>query len=54
MDLLKGFGILVTAIFVAGLAERRDRTGLGIGYDSAAVLVTYLGGIAILYSLRGG
>ena len=47
-------GILVTAIFVAGLAERRDRTVLGIGYDSAAVLVTYLSGIAILYSLRGG
>jgi cation:H+ antiporter len=45
-------GILVTALFVAGLAERRDRTVLGIGYDSAAVLIAYGVGIVLLFNLR--
>jgi cation:H+ antiporter len=44
--------ITVTAIFLAGLAERRDRTILRMGYDSLAVLVTYLGGLVVLYFLR--
>jgi cation:H+ antiporter len=44
--------ILVTALFVAGLAERRDRTVLRMGIDSIAVLVCYVGGVAILYTLR--
>jgi cation:H+ antiporter len=44
--------ILVTVLYVAGLAERRDRTILRMGIDSLAVIVCYLGGVAILYSLR--
>lgn len=47
-------GIVVTAIFVVGLAERRDRTVLRMGYDSLAVLLTYLGGLVVLYFLREG
>ncbi|KUO56393.1 MAG: sodium:calcium exchanger [Alphaproteobacteria bacterium BRH_c36] len=45
-------GILVTAIFLVGLAERRDRTFLRLGWDSVAVLVAYLGGLVILFTLR--
>lgn len=44
--------IAVTALFVVGLAERRDRTVMRLGVDSVAVLVTYVGGIVILYTLR--
>lgn len=44
--------ILVTALYVAGLAERRDGTFLRLGIDSVAVVVCYLGGVAILYGLR--
>jgi cation:H+ antiporter len=45
-------GITVTMMFVAGIAERRDRTILRMGIDSAGVLVTYLAGLVILYFLR--
>ena len=45
-------GITVTMMFVAGIAERRDRTILRMGIDSAGVLVTYLGGLVVLYFLR--
>jgi cation:H+ antiporter len=45
-------GIVVTTLYIAGLVERRDRTILRMGYDSLAVLVTYLGGIFLLYRLR--
>jgi cation:H+ antiporter len=45
-------GIIVTTLFIAGLAERRDRTIWRMGVDSIAVLVVYAGGVAILYSLR--
>lgn len=44
--------ILVTALFLAGLAERRDRTMGRMGVDSLAVLIVYLGGVGILYTLR--
>lgn len=51
-----GFGALlavtVTAIYLAGMIERRDRTVLRMGYDSLAVLVVYFGGVALLYQLR--
>jgi len=47
-------GITVTAIFIVGLAERRDRTVLRMGYDSLAVLLTYLAGLVVLYFLREG
>ncbi len=45
-------GITVTAIFIVGLAERRDRTIFRMGYDSFAVALTYLGGLIILFFLR--
>jgi cation:H+ antiporter len=45
-------GIIVTTLFLVGLAERRDRTVFRLGIDSSAVLITYLGGLAILYGLR--
>lgn len=44
--------ITVTAIFVAGLAERRNKTFLRMGYDSLAVLGTYLSGLVVLFFLR--
>jgi cation:H+ antiporter len=47
-------GIAVTALFLIGLAERRDRTVLRMGIDSAAVLLVYLGGLVLLYALRDG
>ncbi|WP_173812365.1 sodium:calcium antiporter [Limimaricola cinnabarinus] len=45
-------GILVTAIYMAGLLERRDPAVGGIGLDSIAVAVCYLGGVALLFGLR--
>jgi cation:H+ antiporter len=45
-------GILVTAIYLAGLIERRDLSIAGIGVDSIAVVATYLGGVGLLYGLR--
>lgn len=46
-------GIAVTAIYLGGLIERRDRVVLRMGIDSALVLVVYLGGLVVLYRLRG-
>lgn len=45
-------GIIVTALFLAGLSERRDRTIFRLGMDSAAVVVVYLGGLILLYTMR--
>ncbi|WP_245477911.1 MULTISPECIES: sodium:calcium antiporter [unclassified Mesorhizobium] len=45
--------ITVTAIYLVGLAERRDRTIFRMGYDSLAVLGTYVAGVILLYFLRG-
>lgn len=51
-----GFGallaIVLTALYLAGMIERRDRTILRMGYDSLLVLGTYLAGVAVLYGLR--
>lgn len=44
-------GIMLTILYVAGLAERRDRTLWRMGYDSIAVLLIYAGGLIILYRL---
>ena len=44
--------VVLTAIFMAGIAERRDKSILRMGYDSLFVLITYAGGVAILYTLR--
>lgn len=45
-------GIVLTALFVIGMAERGDKTILRMGYDSAAVLVCYSAGLIVLFSLR--
>lgn len=45
-------GIVVTAIYLVGLLERRDRTVLNMGLDSLAVLIVYPVGLVILYGLR--
>jgi cation:H+ antiporter len=49
------FGALLamslTAIFVIGMLERRDRTFLRMGWDSCAVLVGYGGGVVVLHAL---
>lgn len=45
-------GVVVTGLFLMGLAERRDRTVLRMGIDSAAVLVVYAGGLVLLFTLR--
>ena len=45
-------GITTTAVYVVGLIERRRRTVLGMGVDSAVVLLIYVGGMLLLYNLR--
>ncbi len=45
-------GIVVTAIYLAGLIERRDRSIFGVGPDSFAVAAVYLSGVALLFSMR--
>jgi cation:H+ antiporter len=44
--------MVVTSIFLLGLLERRDRMVIGMGLDSALVLIAYLIGIGGLYCLR--
>jgi cation:H+ antiporter len=45
-------GVVVSALFLVGLIERRDRTILPMGYDSFAVLAVYFAGVAVLFTLR--
>jgi len=45
-------GIVLTAIYLVGLLERENRTILGIGYDSFAVLWVYAAGLVLLYLAR--
>lgn len=45
-------GLVLTALFLAGVVERRDRTVLRMGIDSLAALLVYGGGVALLYALR--
>lgn len=44
--------LLLTALFLIGLVERRDRTVAGLGIDSVLALLAYGGGLAVLYALR--
>lgn len=46
-------GLVLTAIFMAGVIERRDRTVLRMGWDSLAALVVYAAGVVVLFTLRG-
>ncbi|HEV2109260.1 MAG TPA: hypothetical protein VGR16_13445 [Thermomicrobiales bacterium] len=45
-------GILMTAAYLFGMIERRNRTVFGLGLDSVAVLVVYLTTLVGLYLLR--
>lgn len=45
-------GLIVTCIFLLGLLERRNRTVLGMGLDSLAVLITYVLGLGAIYYVR--
>lgn len=45
-------GALLCAVLIVGLVERRDRTILRMGYDSAAILALYLLALPALYLLR--
>lgn len=44
-------GAAMTGVFLLGLLERRDRTILRMGYDSAIVILLFAGGVMILYAL---
>lgn len=44
--------IVLTAVFLVGLVERRDRTWLRLGPDSLAAIGIYLAGIVVLYLIR--
>jgi cation:H+ antiporter len=43
---------VLTAIFMIGLVERRNRSVLRMGYDSIAVIAVYAAGLGLLYHLR--
>jgi cation:H+ antiporter len=44
--------LLLTALFLAGMVERRDRTIGRLGIDSVIALLTYAAGLFVLYALR--
>ena len=50
---LASLGTILTCVYLWGLLERRDRTILRFGYDSAAVLALYLAGMGV-YAFLGG
>lgn len=44
-------GALMTGVLLLGLLERRDRTILRMGYDSATIIAIFLTGLVLLYFL---
>ncbi|MCB1488327.1 MAG: sodium:calcium antiporter [Bauldia sp.] len=46
-------GIILTAIYVVGLLDRRNQTILRMGYDSLAAIIVFAGGIVVL-AFAGG
>jgi cation:H+ antiporter len=44
--------IALTAVYTAGMVERRDRTVARMGYDSLAAMAIYAAGLFVLYGLR--
>ncbi len=48
---LASMGIVVTSLYLWGILERRDKTILGMGVDSLTVLVVYVCGLAIYWTL---
>lgn len=45
-------GMVVTALLLLGLLERRDRTVFRMGVDSLAILIAYITGLVGMYVLR--
>lgn len=45
-------GSSLVALYIVGLLEHRNPVVLRMGYDSLAVLLTFAGGVALLFSLR--
>ena len=45
-------GILLTAVYVAGILQRQKPSVSRMGVDSAFVLITYVVGVVVLYTLR--
>jgi cation:H+ antiporter len=45
-------GSIMTCVYLVGLMERENRTVFGVGWDSAFVVVIYVGSMAVLYFLR--
>ena len=43
--------LFLTSILLVGLLEQRNRQIIGLGFDSWAMLIVYVGGIGLLYSL---
>jgi cation:H+ antiporter len=48
---LAAIGIMAISAYLWGILERRDKTVLGMGYDSALVLVVYVAGLSLFYFL---
>lgn len=46
-------GLVLTGIFCIGLLERGNRTLLRMGYDAIVALITFAGGLVLLYSISG-
>lgn len=46
---VSAIGAIMTSIYMWGMLERQDRTVLGVGWDSAAAVVVYLGGMTVLF-----
>ncbi|WP_119421690.1 sodium:calcium antiporter [Desertibaculum subflavum] len=44
--------IILVAIYIGGVAERRDKAIFRMGIDSLLVLVLYAGGLVLLYTMR--
>lgn len=44
--------LVLTAVFVAGMIERRDRTVARMGIDSLVALLVYAAGLSLLYARR--
>ncbi|MBM1172814.1 sodium:calcium antiporter [Microvirga arabica] len=45
-------GLILTAVFVIGLLERKNKTFLRMGYDALAAILIFVGGIVLLYLLQ--
>lgn len=44
--------IVLTAVFLVGMIERRDRTVFRMGFDSLLAIACYAAGLVVLYQLR--